>query len=65
MTGQCITFARKNPYVCEEKPITFARIKNTEYPMKTTDLPQVTDKLLSHNIASSTPRLSGIQAHII
>jgi len=31
-----------------------------EYPEKTTDLQQVTDKLLSHNV-SSIPRLSGIQ----
>jgi hypothetical protein len=28
---------------------------NPEYQEKTTDLPQVTDKLLSHNIVSSTP----------
>ena len=27
---------------------------------KTTDLPQVTEKFLSHNVVSSTPRLSGI-----
>jgi hypothetical protein len=27
---------------------------------KTTDMSQVTDKLLSHNFVSSTPRLSGI-----
>jgi hypothetical protein len=27
-----------------------------EYPEKTTDLSQVTDKLLSHNVVSSTPR---------
>ena len=26
-----------------------------EYPEKTTDLPQVTYKLLSHNLVSSTP----------
>jgi hypothetical protein len=30
--------------------------KKPEYPEKNTDLPQVTDKLLSHNIVSSTPR---------
>jgi len=30
-----------------------------EYQEKTTDLPQVTDKLLSHNVLSSTPRPSG------
>ena len=30
---------------------------------KTTDLPQVTDKLKSHNVVSSTPRLSGIPTH--
>ena len=29
----------------------------TEFPEKTTDLSQVTDKLLSHNVVSSTPRL--------
>ena len=28
----------------------------TEFPEKTTDLSQVTDKLLSHNVVSSTPR---------
>jgi len=27
-----------------------------EYPEKTTDLSQVTDKLASHNVVSSTPR---------
>jgi hypothetical protein len=27
----------------------------TEFPEKTTDLSQVTDKLLSHNAVSSTP----------
>ena len=27
-----------------------------EYPEKTTNLLQVTDKLLSHNVVSSTPR---------
>ena len=34
-----------------------------EYPVKTTDLSQVTDKTLSHNVVSSTPRLSVIPAH--
>jgi hypothetical protein len=29
--------------------------KKPKYPEKTTDLPQVTDKLLSHNVVSSTP----------
>jgi hypothetical protein len=33
------------------------------YPEKTTDLPQVTDKLPSHNVVSSTPRLSGVRTH--
>ena len=33
-------------------------------PEKTTDLPQVTDKLLSHNrVVWSTPRLNGIRTH--
>jgi hypothetical protein len=35
-------------------------IRNLE---KTTDLPQVTDKYLSHNVVSSTPRLSEIRTH--
>ena len=30
-----------------------------EYPEKTTDLSQVTDKTLSHNVVSSTPRHEG------
>ena len=30
--------------------------RKLEYPEKTTDLPQVTDKLLSHNVVSRTPR---------
>ena len=30
--------------------------RKLEYPEKTTDLSQVTEKLLSHNILSSTPR---------
>ena len=30
--------------------------RKLEYPEKTTDMPQVTDKLLSYNIALSTPR---------
>ena len=38
--------------------------RKSEYPKKTTDLPQVTDKL-SHNIVSSTPHLSGIGTHNI
>jgi hypothetical protein len=36
--------------------------RKPEYPEKTTDLPQVTDKLL-HNVVLSTPHSSGIQAH--
>jgi hypothetical protein len=34
--------------------------RKPEFAEKTTDLPQVTDKLLSHNVVSRTPRLSGI-----
>jgi hypothetical protein len=34
--------------------------RKPDYPEKTTDLPQVTDKL-SHNVVSSTDRLSGIR----
>jgi hypothetical protein len=33
------------------------------YQEKTTDLPQFTDKTLSHNVASSIPRLSWIRTH--
>ena len=33
------------------------------YTEKTTDLSQVTDKLLSHNVVSSTLPLSGIHTH--
>jgi len=33
------------------------------YPEKITDLPQVTGKLLSHIVVSSTPRMSGIWTH--
>ena len=39
--------------------------RKPEYAEKTTDLPQVTEKLytLSHNAVSSTPRLNGIRTH--
>jgi hypothetical protein len=37
--------------------------RKPEYPEKTTDLSQVTDKLLSHNVVSSTTRMSGVQTH--
>jgi hypothetical protein len=37
--------------------------RKPDYLEKTTDLPQVTDKVLSHNVVSSTPRLSGIRTH--
>ena len=37
--------------------------RKPEYPKKTFDLPQVTDQLLSHNLVSSTHRLSGIRTH--
>jgi hypothetical protein len=30
--------------------------RKPQYPEKTTDLPQVADKLLSYNVISSTPR---------
>jgi hypothetical protein len=30
---------------------------------ETTDLPRITVKTLSHNVVSSTPRLSGIRTH--
>ena len=35
--------------------------RKPEYPEKTTNLSQVTDKFLSHNVVSSTPGLSGIR----
>ena len=36
-------------------------VEETGVPEKTTDLPQVTDKLYHiYNVVSSTPRLSGI-----
>jgi len=35
--------------------------RKPDYPEKTTDLSQITDKLLSHNVVSSTHRLSGIR----
>jgi hypothetical protein len=38
-------------------------VDETGVPEKKTDLPQVTDKLLSHNVATSTPHLSGIQTN--
>jgi len=37
--------------------------RKPEYPEKTTDLPQDTDKLLSHNVVSSLPSPSGIRTH--
>jgi hypothetical protein len=39
--------------------------RKPEYAEKTTDLPQVTEKLytLSHNAVSSTPRLNGIRTY--
>jgi hypothetical protein len=39
--------------------------RKPEYPEKTTDLPKVTDKTLSHKVASSTHQLSGIRTHNI
>jgi hypothetical protein len=36
-----------------------------EYLVKTTDLSEVTVKLLSHNVVSSTPRLNVIRTHDI
>ena len=37
--------------------------RKPEDPEITTDMSQVTDKLLSHNVVSSTPCLSWIQTH--
>ena len=38
-------------------------VEETGVPEKTTELSQVTDKKLSHNVALSTSRLSGIRTH--
>ena len=38
-------------------------VEETGVPEKTTELSQVTDKLLLHNGVSSTPRPSGILTH--
>ena len=43
----------------------FYLCKKLKYPEKTTNLPQVTDNSLSHNVVSSTPRLNRIQKHNI
>ena len=51
---ECLTFSTIFQSYWWRKP---------KYPGKTTDLPQVTDKHLSHNLVSSTPCLSGIQTH--
>ena len=43
------------PFYCWRKP---------EYPEKTTDLSQATNNTLSHNVASSTPRIErGSNSH--
>ena len=36
--------------------------RKSEYPEKTTDLSQVTDKL-SHNVVSSTPAMNGVRTY--
>jgi hypothetical protein len=38
-------------------------VRKLEYPEKTINLPQMTDKLFSRNVVSSTPRLSGVRTH--
>jgi hypothetical protein len=40
-------------------------VEETRVPSEnhSTSLSQVTDKLLSHNVVSSTPRLGGIRTH--
>jgi hypothetical protein len=37
--------------------------RKPEHPVKTTDLSQVADKLLSHNVVSSTSHMNRIQTH--
>ena len=39
-------------------------VEETGVSGETTDLPQVIDKFLSHNVASSTQHLSGIRIHL-
>ena len=43
--------------------VSFNWWRKPKYQEKTTDLSQITDKILSHNVASSTPRLSGIRTN--
>jgi 16S rRNA C1402 (ribose-2'-O) methylase RsmI len=38
-------------------------VEETRVSKKTTDLSQVTEKLLSYNVVSSSPHLSGIRTH--
>jgi hypothetical protein len=40
-------------------------VKKPDYPEKTTDLSQVTDKLYHTIVVSSTPRLNGVWTHTI
>ena len=50
------TVFRGGPFYCWRKP---------EYPEKTTDLSQATNNTLSHNVASSTPRIERALTHNI
>ena len=43
--------------------VSFIHGGNRSNQRKTTNLSQFTDKLLSHNVVSSTPRLGGIRTH--
>ena len=48
-------------HLCCVRVIMFWR--KPDYLEKMTSLLQVTDKTLSHNVVSSTPRLSGVRTH--
>jgi len=56
-----ISFALLKPNIRTMHQIELKNHYVVETGAKNTDPPQVTDKLLSHNYVSSTPRLSGVR----
>ena len=66
---QTATVAINRGLWCSMPPSTIFQLYRTgqfywrRKPEKTSDLPQVTDKLLSHNIVSSTLLLIGTRTH--